>query len=112
MVLPMSTKGFTLPEILLVLFISVSFMLIFPFYKPQPSNSEIELFESEVIHQQFMAILTHQGITVSSSFETAYPIHFNNLGNLYTAQTIVIDQKELVMSLGPGRIYEKSQYLD
>ena len=60
MVSHMSTKGFTLIETLFVLLISsLVLLLTAQVHIPQPFI-DIELFESNVIHHQFMAILSHR----------------------------------------------------
>ncbi len=108
----MSIKGFTLIEVLLVLLISSLVLLITPSLKIPKPYIDIELFESNVIHHQFMAILNHKEITFESNLSTIYPIRFSAIGNIHFPQTIQINESELVISLGPGRIYEKSEYID
>ncbi len=108
----MSTKGFTLLELMIVLLVSVSTLLMTPFYKPQHPYIEIELFESDVIHQQFIALLSHKRLRLEIVVETSYPIQFNPLGNVLMPQTIHVNDHSLILSLGTGRIYEKSEYLD
>ncbi len=108
----MSTKGFTLVELLLVLFITSLSLLLAPNIKEINPRIDVELFESEVINHQFMAILTHKETEVNSHTLSPYPIRFSALGNVHFAQTIDFYNTKLTMSLGPGRIYEKSEYLD
>lgn len=110
--MPMSTKGFTLTEILLVLFITSLVFLISPQFKLSKPYIDIELFESTVINSQVLSLYSHQEFELKTDQLTSYPIRFSALGNIHFPQTIIINEEEIVMSLGPGRIYEKRKYLD
>lgn len=108
----MSVKGFTLIEVLIVVFITTLISGIFPIMTTNLAIHEIDLFESSVIHTQFISLLTHQNKSFDSKMITVYPIEFNKLANVHYAQTFAFENTELVMSLGTGRLYEKSQYFD
>ena len=108
----MSTKGFTLIELLLVLMISSLILLLSPSTHFKQPYVDIELFESNVIHTQFMSLLNHKENQMATDVITSYPIKFSEIGNIYFPQTIYFENTSLVMSLGPGRIYEKSKYSD
>lgn len=105
----MLTKGFTLLETLFVLSVSTLFILIFPAFSFDKNQSDVELFESTVIHTQFLSLYTHQGKKVVDDTIHPYPIEFNALANTHYAQTInIYNLKTSVISLGTGKLYEKS----
>lgn len=85
-------KGFTLIEVLLVLFIISLFGIIFFPIIHMPSS---QLFDPEACQLKAMALKQHCNFTDSLSF--------NRNGNINHAQTIVNNKKTCVFQLGMGR---------
>jgi len=108
---PYWNKGFTLIETLFVLIIlfAMSTLTIRPFDFQFTKASD---FQSEFLHAQFMAVLTHTDQILDPSIPTDYPIRFKPSGNVSMGQTIQIGRKTLVILIGTGRIHEKSFYDD
>lgn len=103
----MYNKGFTLIETLLVLIISS--ILLYSGLKLKALNAvnPTELFESTVIHTQYLSLFKHSYQSMDD-----YSITFNEIGHINEGKTLKINTVEVVLQLVTGRIYEKGQYLD
>lgn len=103
----MYNKGFTLIETLLVLIISSILMYSGLSLKGLNRVNLTELFESTVIHTQYLSLFTHSYQSMDD-----YSITFNEIGHINEGKTLKINTVEVVLQLVTGRIYEKGQYLD
>lgn len=99
----MHHKGFTLIEVLLVLVITGMSMFFIPKISFNQTSESIDLYESTLIHTQFVALITHIEQTPFNNPS----IHFNESAYINEAQTIDLGSKDLVLLLGPGRMYVK-----
>lgn len=85
-------KGFTLIEMMLVLFILVSLTLIFSI---KPTLFHYDYFNP--VHCQLKAMSSKEKCELNKT------LHFNANGNINHAQTISINKKTCVFQLGMGR---------
>lgn len=108
---PHWNNGFSLIETLLCLMIV--FILGSIMITPHPSRSyQIYDFQSQFLHTQYMALLTHTDQIYESEIQTEFPIRFKANGNVTMGQTIQFGERSMVVLLGTGRIYEKSLHDD
>ena len=102
-----SHKGFTVTEMILVLLIMTLFVFISSNIPNSLSTFDSSFFEESVLHTQWLSIQSHseQSVTVNG-----YSVSFSSLGNVIKPGTFTFNTNTLIVSLGTGRIYEKSHY--
>lgn len=104
---PRSNSGYSLIEtviVLMLLSLSASFLL-----KPIESTGlELTEFQSSYLHTQYSALRNHSKTILSTTLETEFPVSFSANGNVNMGQTLIINNRKLVILLGTGRIHEKS----
>ncbi len=106
MVRQLSDKGYSLLEMILVLFIlSVFILMITPIYRAGVRRNS-SLIINEIVMVQYEAIL--QSYYEEYDHEEVY-IRFNRIGNVNMANTYDIEGNEIVVSLGTGRVYDKNK---
>lgn len=107
---PKGNKGFTLLEMLLVLFIISAFYLLSLRQKPLSSLmyekkllvSTFALTQNDALYFREMQIFEYEDI------DNRFEIHFNSRGNINLAQSFeFLDMTDFVIWLGCGRIHEK-----
>ena len=107
---PKGNKGFTLLEMLLVLFIISAFYLLSLRQKPLSSLmyekkllvSTFALTQNDALYFREMQIFEYKDI------DNRFEIHFNSRGNINLAQSFeFLDMTDFVIWLGCGRIHEK-----
>ncbi len=110
-----SAKGYTLIEMVIVLFILIMLQTLFAgLIKMERFNAFI--FHKQtlnlLVHTQYIALKTHRNKTViiDQRIESFSEIYFNGRGAVNTAQTLKIFSVEktykITLQLGAGRINE------
>lgn len=103
----MHRKGFTLIEMMLVLFIITISLLSFGVSRTFLDLNSPELILSDLIHTQYNSILFKQeSIYQHDKLNSPYEIVFKSNGNTVQAQTFTVYGHTYTISLGPGRVYE------
>ncbi len=105
------SNGYTLIEMILVLFvISVFSLLFFPMMNFDLSSQNFYLFKSDLVRFQSECMaFQKEGVLDTGVYSISYDheIRFNKLGHVNQAQTIRFIQKEGVIELGNGVFIEK-----
>lgn len=104
-------RGFALAEVMAVfLILSVLMMLSLPAGGTQ-AGRDSEFFWDHYLRMQSEAILCSEERTVEEAGNAEEAIHFNSVGNVNLARTLIFDQgstyHEIVVELGGGRLVEK-----
>lgn len=104
-----SHRAFTVTEMILVLFIVTLFIFISSSTPNSVSSIDASFFEESVLHTQWLSLWTHteQEVTVNG-----YSVSFSRLGNVIKPGTFSFKSGTFVISLGTGRIYEKSKHFN
>lgn len=106
MVKPKLNKGYSVIEMIFVLFIlSVFLLLIVPFYKTSIKRNS-SLIINEIVMVQYEAIL--ESYYQEYDYKDVY-VRFNRIGNVNMANTYDIEGNEIIVSLGTGRVYDKNK---
>lgn len=129
MVKHVSNKGFTLLEMLIVLFVISMLVVIFPFVKPQKHiqlGYEMQNIKQLLLQTQISALQEHCEKQVKITSDTVYydghryalvegmhcdpaSIYYHANGNVNQAKTIRCscfgESKKLVIELGSGAVY-------
>lgn len=107
----MHSNGYTLIELLFVLFIlSVFSILFYPTIKADLSLQQFYLFKSDLIRLQSECMaFQKEDIFDTNSYPVIYQyeIYFNEFGHVNHAQTIRFIRKEGVIELGNGVFVER-----
>lgn len=94
-------------ELLLSVMIISSLSLIYLTFKPFDFKDH-HMFMYEYWYAQIQSMLHTQETTLTQDgCNFAYPLYFNEKGNVNMAQTITCYDKQLVVELGFGRLVEK-----
>lgn len=99
-------KAFTVIEMILVLFITSLFAVMSSSIQSS-TNFDSSFFEESVLHTQWLSLWSH---TEQSILFNGYSVAFSRLGNVIKPGTFTFSSRDLIVSLGTGRIYEKSQH--
>jgi prepilin-type N-terminal cleavage/methylation domain-containing protein len=98
-------EGFTLIESLLVLTaLSVSLLWSVPLWDDFQARADVRTVIDEMAVSQLEAIRECQYVTYDNADE-GISVTFTRLGSALRAQTLKIRGKDVVVSLGTGRIY-------
>lgn len=104
----MHRNGFTLIEMMIVLFIGSVSVLSLDMSSKLLDNNSPRLILSELVNTQFKSMLTKtENRYVNQNLKSSYEIVFKPNGNIVQAQTFMIFNRYFTFSLGPGRLYEK-----
>lgn len=95
-------KGFTLLEMLLVMFI-VSFISGWTLQYQMPTSNPVKLFEQHYLYQQVRALAIKQKTTLPTTNSNVSLLTFNARGAINQAQTIKFNKTLFVVQLGMGR---------
>lgn len=98
------TKGFTLIEMMVVLF-CLSILILLPLTVKIPIfNDEILIFENTYKMIQLKSMSSYTKLTIYHNYDSNVSnLTFNHHGNVNQAQTLRIHNKIFVVQLGKGR---------
>lgn len=98
--------GFMLVEMCLILVsLSVLFLLSYTTY----TFKNVGIFQFQSAYWLYQAQAIERADTTSYISAYTDPIQFNAKGNIQRARTVFFPQKNIVISLGGGRIVEKKE---
>lgn len=108
---PWQNKGFTMVEMLLVLCVmQICLLLALPtFSKMVKEQSETQIVINGLLETQLQAIMEDDTMEYDYEGQWSYDVTFNRRGNVNMARLIPLEETDIIVSLGTGRIYEANQ---
>ena len=102
-----NSKGFTMIEVLVCIMIISCLSLIYLSFKPFVFKDH-HMFMYDYWYAQIQSMLQSKETALAEDgCYFAYPLYFNEKGNVNRAQTITCFDSQLVVELGLGRLVEK-----
>lgn len=98
------TKGFTLIEMMVVLFCLSTLILLSLTIRIPILNDEIQMFENTYKMIQLKSMSSYTKLPINHDYDSnVFSLTFNHHGNVNQAQTLIINDQKFVVQLGKGR---------